>query len=73
MSKITIDTNVGMMLGSKFGGKEGLLRLIEEGCIDILPFVDIRGYDTTGMNAIVYFLEAQNLDIELMRLGLQRI
>lgn len=68
-----LDTNVGMMLGSKFGGKEGLLRLMEEGHVEILPMVDIRGYDTTGANAIIYFLEAQNLDIELMRLGLQKI
>ena len=34
---------------------------------------DIRGYDTTGMNAAIYISEAQNLDIELMRLALQRI
>ena len=34
---------------------------------------DIRGYDTTGMNAAVYISEAQNLDIELMKLALQRI
>ena len=34
---------------------------------------DIRGYDTTGMRAGVYITEAQNLDIELMKLALQRI
>lgn len=39
----------------------------------LLPLSDIRGYDTTGMNAGVYISEAQNLDIELMRLALQRI
>ena len=34
---------------------------------------DIRGYDTTGMKAAIYISEAQNLDIELMRLALQRV
>ena len=48
-------------------------KLIEEGQLVLLPFSDIRGYDTTGMNAAIYISEAQNLDIELMRLILQRI
>ena len=34
---------------------------------------DIRGYDTSNMHAAIYISEAQNLDIELMRLALQRI
>ena len=34
---------------------------------------DIRGYDTTNMNAGVYITEAQNLDINLMKIALQRI
>ena len=34
---------------------------------------DIRGYDTTGMRAGIYISEAQNLDISLMKLALQRI
>lgn len=34
---------------------------------------DIRGYDTTGMRAGIYISEAQNLDITLMKLALQRI
>ena len=34
---------------------------------------DIRVYDTTGMNAGIYISEAQNLDITLMKLALQRI
>ncbi len=39
----------------------------------LLPFADIRGFDTTGMNAIVWILESQNLDIELMKLAIQRV
>jgi phosphate starvation-inducible protein PhoH len=34
---------------------------------------DIRGYDTSGMRAGIYISEAQNLDIDLMKLTLQRI
>ena len=33
---------------------------------------DIRGYDTSGMHAGIYITEAQNLDIELLKLALQR-
>lgn len=39
----------------------------------LLPLSDIRGYDTSGMCAGIYISEAQNLDIELMKLALQRI
>ena len=34
---------------------------------------DIRGYDTSGMKAGVYITQAQNMDIELMKLALQRV
>lgn len=34
---------------------------------------DIRGYDTTGMRAGIYITEAQNLNVDLMKLALQRI
>lgn len=34
---------------------------------------DIRGYDTTDMRAGIYISEAQNLDINLMKLALTRI
>lgn len=34
---------------------------------------DIRGYDTSGMRAGIYITEAQNLDVSLMKLALQRI
>jgi predicted ribonuclease YlaK len=39
----------------------------------LLPMSDIRGYDTSGMRAGIYISEAQNLDITLMKLALQRI
>ena len=68
-----LDSFVGSMLSSKFGGEEGVYQLIERGKLEILPFSDIRGYDTSGMNAIVYIVEAQNLDVDLMKLAIQRV
>lgn len=68
-----LDSFVGSMLSSKLGGIEGIYQLIERGKLEILPFSDIRGCDTKGMNAIVYIVEAQNLDIDLMKLAIQRV
>lgn len=68
-----LDSFVGSMLSSKLGGMEGIYQLIERGKLEILPFSDIRGYDTSGMNAIVYIVESQNLDVDLMKLAIQRI
>jgi predicted ribonuclease YlaK len=48
-------------------------KLISEGKLILLPMSDIRGYDTSGMRAGVYISEAQNLDISLMKLALQRV
>ena len=48
-------------------------RLIDEGKLLLLPMADIRGYDTMNMNAGIYITEAQNLDIALMKLALQRV
>lgn len=66
-------SQIGNMLGSKFGDKIALQTLIDTRKIQLLPFSDIRGFDTAGMNCAVYITEAQNLDIEMMRLALQRI
>ncbi len=68
-----IDAQIGNFLSSKLGDRTEVERLISDGKLELLPFSDIRGYDTTGLNAGVYITEAQNLDIELMRLALQRI
>ena len=48
-------------------------KFIDTGKIVLLPMADIRGYDTSGMHAGIYITEAQNMDIELMKLALQRI
>lgn len=68
-----LDSQIGNVLASKFGNRLELERLIEEEKIVLLPFSDLRGYDTSGMSAGIYISEAQNLDITLMKLALQRI
>src|SRR5690606_13957618 len=68
-----LQSSVGNMLTSKFGSKSQVETMIQREEIVLLPFGDIRGFDTTGMNALVYVIEAQNLDKELMKLGIQRL
>lgn len=68
-----LDSQIGNLLESKLGDRSEVEKLIEDHQLILLPLSDIRGFDTTGMNAAVYISEAQNLDIELMRLALQRI
>lgn len=68
-----LDSQIGNFLCSKLGGRDIVEKLISDEQLVLLPMSDIRGYDTTGMNAAIYITEAQNLDIELMRLALQRI
>lgn len=68
-----LDSQIGNLLESKLGDRFVVEKLIAEGKLVLLPMSDIRGYDTSGMNAAIYISEAQNLDIELMRLALQRI
>jgi predicted ribonuclease YlaK len=69
-----LKSTVGTMLGSKFGSLKQVEDMInnENSKLMLLPFSDIRGFDTTGMKAIIWIVEAQNLDIELMKLGIQR-
>ena len=68
-----LDSQIGNLLISKLGSRVEVERLIEEETLILLPFSDIRGYDTSGMKAGVYISEAQNLDVTLMKLGLERI
>ena len=68
-----MDSQIGNMLASKFGDRFIVEQLIQQNKLELLPFSDIRGYDTNGMRAGIYITEAQNLDISLMKLALQRI
>ena len=68
-----LDSQIGNLLASKLGSRIEVERLIDQDLLVLLPFSDIRGYDTNGMNAGIYVSEAQNLDITLLKLGLQRV
>lgn len=68
-----LDSQIGNLLISKIGGRVEVERMIEDEQLVLLPMSDIRGYDTGGMRAGIYISEAQNLDIDLMKLALQRI
>lgn len=68
-----LDMQIGNMLRAKFGGRDPIVKMIEQEQIEVLPVSDIRGYDTTGMNAIVWATECQNVDVDMMQLIIQRI
>lgn len=68
-----LDSGPGMMLSAKLGDREIVERLISDKKLVLLPMSDIRGYDTTGMKAGIYISEAQNMDVSLAKLVLQRI
>ena len=68
-----LDSQIGNLLSSKLGDKIAVEKLINEGKLVLLPMSDCRGYDTSNMNAGIYITEAQNMDINLMKLALQRI
>ena len=68
-----LDSQIGNLLSSKLGGRIAVEQLINDEKEVLLPLSDIRGFDTSGMNAGIYISEAQNLDIDLMKLTLQRI
>ena len=68
-----LDSQIGNLLISKFGGRTGVEQLITDEKLVLLPMSDIRGYDTSGMKAGIYISEAQNLDRALIKLALQRI
>ena len=68
-----LDSQIGNLLISKLGGRYVVEQMLQEETLILLPLSDIRGYDTSGAKAGVYISEAQNLDVELMKLALQRI
>ena len=68
-----LDSTIGSILSSKLGDQQGVIRYIEDEKLQLLPFSDMRGFDTNGMKAGVLIEEAENLDISLMKLALQRL
>lgn len=67
-----MQSSLGAMLKSKFGDAETVKMYMMTGKIDILPFSDLRGYDTGETKVIIWIAEAQNLTAELLKLGIQR-
>ena len=68
-----LDSQTGHFLAAKLGDITHVERLIDEGVLELLPISDIRGFDTSGMRAGVYFTEAQNATSNMIKLMLQRI
>lgn len=67
-----LDSQVGNILSSKLGDITAVERLIDNGCLQLIPLSDARGVDLSRENNIMYITEAQNMSIELMKLALQR-
>ena len=68
-----LDSQIGNLLSSKIGGRIEVERMMDSEELVLLPMSDIRGFDTSGMQAGIYISEAQNLSVNLMKLALQRI
>src|SRR5690606_31036722 len=68
-----MQVSIGHILASKFGDYSEVEAMMTTGELLILPMSDIRGFDTTGMNACVIISEAQNMDKNLMRLAVERV
>ena len=68
-----LDSQIGNMLSGKLGGIQNVKALVETGKLLLLPFADIRGFDTNNKKVGIYITEAQNLDIDLMKLAIQRV
>lgn len=66
-----LSTQVGAILSSKLGSQTEVEKLIDEGKIVLVPIGDARGYEVPPSSAL-YITEAQNFNIELLRLALQR-
>lgn len=68
-----LDSQIGNFLTGKFGGMDGVKRLIDAEQLELMPLSDLRGFDTGSIRAGIYITEAQNLDKSLIKLALQRI
>ena len=67
-----LSSQVGAILYSKMGGSQPVEKLIEQDKLILIPAGDARGYEVP-QNSGVYIMEAQNLDIILLQMILQRI
>lgn len=67
------ESSIGNFLMGKLGDRNTATSMIGMGTLVLLPISDIRGFDTTGQNCIVYITESQNMSVDMMKLALQRI
>lgn len=67
-----LDSQIGNFLVSKFGDSGYVERLVQQGKLILLPAADCRGVSIPSTSAI-YFTEAQNSTIDLIKLLLQRV
>lgn len=58
-------------LYDKVGGREGVERLIEEGLVEMVPLLHIRG--RSFENSLIYVCEAQNITTEIAKLIISRV
>lgn len=58
-------------LYDKVGGREGVARLIEEGLVEMVPLLHIRG--RSFENSLIYVCEAQNITTEIAKLIISRV
>lgn len=69
-----LSSSAGVMLKAKFGGEDFIYDSVMKRDLEVLPFVDLRGFDTRGDRpAVILILEAQNLTTDLLKMGLQRV
>lgn len=68
-----MQVSIGHILASKLGDYNEVEAMMTTGDLLVLPMSDIRGFDTTGMNACVIITEGQNTDRELIKLAIQRV
>lgn len=66
-----LSTQIGHILTGKLGDRGYVEQLIQEGQIVLIPAADARGYEVPPQSAVL-ISEAQNHDVELMKLLLQR-
>lgn len=64
--------NIGTIT-SKFGDEFKIQEFIDEGMLELQTFANLRGYETGNGKVIVWCIETQNLDSNLLKMGLQRI
>ena len=70
-TKIIDSGAIGNILSSKYGDKTHVLRLIEDGVLEIIPTANIRGAEL-GSDTALLVTEVQNLDVYTLKTIIQR-